>query len=88
MCRYPHLLQDDLQSLVIYTVELILVVNETHIKILLMFSGSFHHPSNVGNVIGVPAHIVTRFSAMSVAIVATRRSMTPNRTITRFVADE
>ena len=88
-CRFLIcVLQDDLHSLVIYTVELILVVNETHINILLMFSSSFHHPSNFGNVIGVPAHIVTRFSAVSVAIVATRRSITPNITITRCVADQ
>ena len=51
MCRNPHDLQDDPRSLVIYTGESLLVVNETHIKMLQLFSGSFHHPSNVGNVI-------------------------------------
>ncbi len=51
-----YVLQHDPHYLVIYTVERLLVVNETHnfIKILLMFSGSFQLARSVVLISGIP----------------------------------
>ena len=49
MVRYPHLLKNFPQFVVIHTVKGFVVVNEAEVDVFLEFSCFFHDPMDVGN---------------------------------------